>query len=241
MYRRDHYWGPKRRPTHFLAVRLTDQRLLGRIQELREQILKLEPDYSDCLIPLERLHLTICNIGLAENVNTEQLVYCNAEGPVDAANRAVSSLDEELICKYVSTEAASLLNSLEESLKNPVNDLTIRLEGAGHFSNSTLYAKVKDDDGALLKWIIQLKEIISKSKFDVLEVFDFNPHVTLLKITRPLAAKLRTRYIDGRVLSAMDDIGFVGEQKLQAVHLCEKSSNFDVDGFYKTLGVLNLQ
>jgi len=194
----------------FLAVRLTDEKLLAGIQKLQENILQLEPNYIDCLIPIERLHLTVCNIGLSDIVQRKMSASDDFRASVATNSTAQcfdvnstelddSSLSEDTIDKHLSAQCASLLNSLQESLVKSTVNLTIKLEGVGHFSNSTLHAKVNDSDGMLKNWVAKLIDIIGKSNFDVLEVFDFNAHVTLLKITRALATKLRTRYIDGRV------------------------------------------
>jgi hypothetical protein len=276
-YRRDLYWGSKRRPSHFFAIRLTDSNLLATVRALHKRILSIEPSYEQCLIPLERLHLTLCNVRLPQNESSVRVVEHSPSGISNSAVQCgeqhgalpclgreapveLSSSDETVsisrkcsdnLCQtsadneidaaegHLATEA---LNRLLPELRLNTQDLKITLEGIAHFSNSTLYAKVKDEDGRLRYWIDRLRMLIKREGFEELEVFSFTAHVTLLKITRSQIPKLKTRYIDGRVLADLEDVSTIGQQKLSMIEICEKSSRFsEVDGFYKSVSKLSLE
>ena len=62
--KRDFYWGKKDRPTHFLCIRVTNDKILNQIRETHPEITRLHPEYKDCLIPTETLHVTLASLGL---------------------------------------------------------------------------------------------------------------------------------------------------------------------------------
>jgi len=256
LYRRDLYWGPKHRPTHFLAIRLTDKTLLASLQAIYQQILNVEPSYADSLIPLERLHLTLGNLRLApvpidSRFTSPELDHtgCSSTSAfvTDAAPSASDSMKIDSILQYKSAlnvdQVIEILGRLGVELSHTASQLSIKLVEFGEFFNSTLYAKLVDEYGLLRSWVEGLHTRLREEGIVLAEVFDFNPHVTLLKITRSMAFKLRTPYIDGRILPMLEGVNIVGEQRLSVsgIQLCKKSSRFGYDGFYITPAYISLE
>ena len=68
---KDAYWGPKTRPTHFLCLRITDPQIIHNVVEAQETITSIESNYSDCIIPPERFHITLCCLGLDTDENVQ--------------------------------------------------------------------------------------------------------------------------------------------------------------------------
>ncbi len=69
---REKYWGKKSRPTHFLCLRVSDPDVLRHVTIAHALIRAVDPDYQDCLIPPERLHVTLACLGL----DTPEQVSC---------------------------------------------------------------------------------------------------------------------------------------------------------------------
>ena len=49
----------RQRPNYFLAIRLTDPALLGKLREVQDQLLVAEPGLRLGLVPLEEAHITL--------------------------------------------------------------------------------------------------------------------------------------------------------------------------------------
>ncbi len=61
---REKYWGKKRRPTHFLCLRITDPEVRGQVASTHAHITDVNAEYADCIIPPECLHMTLACLGL---------------------------------------------------------------------------------------------------------------------------------------------------------------------------------
>ena len=67
--------------------------------------------------------------------------------------------------------------------------------------------------------------------------FDYVPHLTLAKVSRPVARERRSKYIDTSYYQQFQDIKF-GEQIIDNLQLCVIDSSTRYDGFYNTLAQL---
>ncbi|CAG2199142.1 unnamed protein product [Mytilus edulis] len=68
----DKYWRNKLRPNHFLALRITNNEVRKVVEGIQDVILEHEPQYEECCIPLNSLHITLCTLGLD---TTEQVAH----------------------------------------------------------------------------------------------------------------------------------------------------------------------
>ena len=69
--------------------------------------------------------------------------------------------------------------------------------------------------------------------------FGFVPHVTLAKVSRPVARMRRSKYIDTGLYDKFSDDTF-GDQVIDNLQLCVIDSATRYDGFYNTLIDLKL-
>jgi len=69
--------------------------------------------------------------------------------------------------------------------------------------------------------------------------FGFVPHVTLAKVSRPVARMRRSKYIDSSYYDKFSDCVF-GDQMMDNVQLCVIASSTRYDGFYETIAELKL-
>ena len=198
-YPRDLYWGPKKRPTHFLCLRVTNARVLEAVGQAEERILKLENLYRENLIPPHRLHITLACLGL----DTPQ--------DVDKATQLLHTIRPQLL-------------DLQPS------NIRVKFQGVDNFFNNVLYAQVQYNPD-FLAFDHKLKLLLQEGGLEIRDVFEFVPHMTILKLKRDMQKELRTRYIEPSVYESLKGELF-GEQVLDNIYLCEMSENRDEVGFY---------
>ncbi len=219
--RRDFYWGKKARPTHFLCIRITDDEILNRIREAHPEITKLHPEYKDCLIPLESLHVTLASLGLDSE---------------DKIQNAVKTL------KHMQPQLQAM---------NPT-EIKLHFDSVGQFNNNVVFAKVSvmttkqtNDESGESKaisgernyfhdFVSYVRTSMSNAGIEIREVFDFHPHMTIIKMKKRHCHEFRTHVLDtARIFDILHGVTF-GSQCLDAIHLCEMSEDRAPDGFYKT-------
>ena len=69
--------------------------------------------------------------------------------------------------------------------------------------------------------------------------FDFVPHLTLAKVSRPMTRLRRSKFIDESYYAAFATAEF-GEQVLDNLQLCIIEASSRYDGFYTTLAEAKL-
>ncbi len=196
------YWGVKVRPTHFLALRVTNPDVMTTIKDAQEKILAIEPTYEQCVIPTERLHITLCCLGL----DTPDQVK----------------------------DAVNVLNKVKQELQDNWNpsEMVLKLQDTDHFFHSTLYAKVHCEQ-VFINFVHHLKTCMCEAGIGIRDVFEFIPHVTIMKLARQMAYETRNPYIDTRLYDALHGQYF-GSFTVDNVYLCEMSEERDTDGFYSS-------
>ena len=200
------YWGPKKRPTHFLAVRIIEPCVVERVSTAQKVCLDVDPLYESCVIPTERLHITLSCLGL------------DTQEQVDNAVAALSDLKKDM------------------AIIQPQN-IELEFSDIGNFFHNVLYAKVKENQ-ELLDFHNYLNLFLRERGIEVRDVFDFVPHMTLIKLQRQLGRDvLHTRFLDPRLYTFLEEQHF-GVAKLDNIQLCEMSEDRR-DGFYVTPAVVN--
>ncbi len=142
-----------------------------------------------------------------------------------------------------SYNAKKLLEESEEELREIANKSTgaIEITGLKTFGNRVLYADVSPPANF---WEL---ESFLKTKFTrpdlgvkVTSHFEFVPHMTIMKVSRPIARERRSKFIDPALYVKYVNEEF-GNQPINNLNLCiiEESTRFD--GFYQTLFDVRLQ
>ena len=215
---REMYWGPKTRPTHFIALRIQSPRLISAVGEAHDLIREINPAYAESLIPLDKLHVTLSCLGLD---------------------------DEESVRK-----AAATLHRIRHKIEDfePQN-IQLSFKGVDHFFNTTLYAQVHDQipddksaDGTKVTtihdFVTSLQALLQEEGIAIRNVFDFVPHMTLMKLSRQFQSETYTHYMDMRVCDVLKEKSF-GVQNISNMHLCVMSQEKQEDGFYVTPTFMN--
>ena len=197
---REKYWCKKSRPTHFLCLRITDPEVKRNIAATHAPINEVNPDYEDCLIPAERLHVTLACLGL------------DTQEQVDRASQVLRDIKPEL------------------EPWNP-SDINLKFNGADHFYHSCIYAKV-ESDYRFLDLVQHLRTCIRKAGVEIRDVFEFTPHMTVMKMKKRHGYEFRCKYLDtARLFDILKDRCF-GTQVFDNIHLCDMSEERQPDGFY---------
>ena len=198
---REKYWGKKVRPTHFLALRITNPAVQAAVAAVQRDILDMEPGYAESIIPPGRLHMTLCCLGL----DTEQDVL--------SATHKLQQLKP--------TFAAWQPHEME-----------IELEDVGHFYHNCLYAKVKPHS-TFMEYVHFVRKEVQQCGLECRDVFDFVPHMTILKLMRQQFQENRTRYFDARIYTSYAGTKF-GSHCVDNIYLCSMSGSKQEDGFYES-------
>jgi 2'-5' RNA ligase/uncharacterized protein (UPF0248 family) len=118
---------------------------------------------------------------------------------------------------------ANELRSLAQGVK-------LKFEGIDNFFHRVLYAKVEHGDD-FKQFVDDVKLILRTGGIEIRDNYDFVPHMTLMKVSRPVARVMGTKTISSHIYSGSEDIVF-GEQSIDALHLCSMKEEKGADGFY---------
>ena len=193
------YWGEKQRPTHFLALRITNPDVRSAVKKAHGIIEEIEPIYKACCIGESKLHVTLCCLGL----DTEEQVAR---------------------CVKVLHSAQSELQAMKPT------DIELKFEDTDSFFLNTVYAKVECED-SLYDFVNHIVWTLMDAGIQIRNVFDFVPHMTIMKFSRELQRETHTKYVDPRVFEALKGMTF-SSQILNNIHLCVMSPEVCSDGFY---------
>ncbi|XP_064559548.1 zinc finger protein 853-like isoform X3 [Zonotrichia leucophrys gambelii] len=76
---------PRKSPNYFVAIPITDDQILDRIEDVQELIFSKEPDLSRALLPVQTMHLTIivAHLGTEEEVKKAVLALKQSKAKVE--------------------------------------------------------------------------------------------------------------------------------------------------------------
>ena len=136
-----------------------------------------------------------------------------------------------------SQAAQGVLRNLQRSFVQILPPSTLlEFTGVGNFHGRLLYAKVAPNRG-LSKLVSMLMEHLQNAGVRTPGNFaEYTPHMTLLKLSRPMQREAHTATIVPALYSKFTDM-HIGTQKIRSLYLCSTSGP-KVDGFYETLMTL---
>lgn len=139
------------------------------------------------------------------------------------------------------------MRDLKPELSNILADkskATIKIENLKSFGQRVVYADVTPaHDDTFWKFANLVRTSLdnasdlvkSSNSFDYHS--DYVPHLTLAKVSRPVARERRSEYIPTSYYQEFEGLRF-GEQGLDNLQLCVIDSSTRYDGFYNTLAQL---
>ena len=199
-------------PNYFVAIRVSNPHIQSGVKIVQDSIVTHNEALKAALIPLATLHLT--------------LLVVHLDG------------DEQI------QKAADILHhcrtSLEPILQN--STLTLNFSGLDHFRHQVLFVKLCGEEGiaALNSVANVVRETFTKEGIPSTDSRDFNPHLTVMKLTR--SPKLRKKGIKKIPVESYANwvVFSFGEEPVNALHLCSMNAK-DKDGFYKCVASLKFE
>ena len=207
------------RSTHFLAIRITNPELITRLSAVQEAIVTAEPVLREACMRPSLYHITLAMLRLDGIVGIQ--------AAVDAVESFPTTDWPTLRTDFVGGESSP-----------PLLDIR-RLNNFGH---RVVYAEVQPRDPALFDALVaSLRQRLEAASpaVTISNNFDFVPHLTLAKVSRPMTRLRRSKFIDESYYAAFATAEF-GEQVLDNLQLCIIEASSRYDGFYTTLAEAKL-
>ncbi|XP_030839612.1 A-kinase anchor protein 7 [Strongylocentrotus purpuratus] len=161
----------------------------------------------EAMVPIPSLHLTIMVMHLA------------TDDDVDRAKEAL-------------IECNRLLGYRIPEIKR--RELNISFQGLDNFNNRVVFAKIRDIDGildTLDKVAETVKECYKIKGIKSTDTRRFNPHLTVVKLSRDSVYKTGVRSIKSELYCDYSDTLF-GNQPVSGFQLCSMSKPKSDDGYY---------
>ena len=200
----------KNRPNHFVAIRISDPTIHRAIEGFQDTIVKANAKLKPALIPLISLHITLAVVHLDESA-------------IKSAENALKKCRDKMI------EALKAIN------------FSIIFNGIGNFSNEVVFAKVQEKEQIeCLKAINSVvTETFEKEGISVTDKKEYNPHLTLLKLSRKKSLRRnRIKKVEESIYTTWLD-SYFGEELVKNIHICSMQAK-EEDGFYKCVSTILL-
>ncbi|XP_067683966.1 leukocyte receptor cluster member 9-like [Haliotis asinina] len=128
------------------------------------------------------------------------------------------------------SNAVQALQKMKSDLKASVPKEPLRLVGVGNFFNRVIYAKVQCPE-TFVPFVDHVKMCLNEAGVDIRDGYEFVPHMTIMKTTRPVSRLMGTKEVSPFLYDGFADMTF-GSQTIDAIHLCSMETERREDGFY---------
>ena len=173
------------------------------IQNFLDKAERRHPEYRQAFVPQEKLHVTLACLRLSDQAEI------------------VHAVDEFW-----------KLESLLTARHNPAN-ISLKVAGTCSFRESILYADVKEEGSAqrsrqsFVNMVRTLRRLMSNAGVEVTDIDrPFEPHVTLIKLTRGFTQTSGIAKLDPRILE-LDKNKVFGVQQVQDIYLMKMGGSGD--------------
>lgn len=195
------------RSTHFLAVRITEPAIIETARRVQLDAVKQEEALNDCLMGTGLFHVTLGMLRLTDGI--------------DGTNEAIAAVQQ-------------IQPQLQELV---ATGLRFRVDGLDTFGQRVLYAKVHPEpEETFWQFASLVNDAIAKTsdRVSVTNKFELMPHMTLIKVNRPVAKIRNSKYLPSALYEAHIKRYF-GCQHVDNLQLCVLEATTRFDGFYRTL------
>ncbi|XP_061212379.1 uncharacterized protein LOC133213839 isoform X2 [Neopsephotus bourkii] len=193
---------PRETPNYFVAIPITDDQILDRIEDVQELIFTKEPDLLRALLPVQTMHLTI----IVAHLGTEEEI-----------KKAVLAL------KQSKTKVEAILQG---------KNLNMTFHGIGQFNNQVIYVKMLEEDQKTLSRIAAVEECFIEMNLDVSGSKDFKPHLTFLKLSKaPRLKRKGFRKICSDLYKEYEN-SYFGTEVFRQIDLCAMRKKKQQSGYY---------
>lgn len=191
------------RSTHFIAVRVTEPTVRMRASAVQKAVVEHDPTLGSCAMRPTLFHITLCMLRL------------ESQEAISAASACIRST----------------IDDLETTLR--ADDAALRMRHLKTFGSRVLYTPV----APCCSFSVVNEELRRRLRHvqgvKLTNSFDYVPHMTLLKVSRPVARARRSKFIDSAGYLAHEKTDF-GSQRFNNIHLCAIDADCGLDGFYVT-------
>lgn len=111
--------------------------------------------------------------------------------------------------------------------------IRLKIEKVDNFYKRVLYGKVKHGSD-FDEFVLAIKSMLSEAGVSIRDNYEYVPHMTIMKTSRPVSRLLHTKDISPAIYEGFLDMDF-GEQLIDGVHLCPMTEERGSDGFYNCL------
>ena len=208
--------------------------------EMDEEGGQVDKYWRDKLRPNHFLALRITNEELRDSLEEVQNQVISNEPDLADCKIPRGALHMTLTTVGLETpekieNAATCLREVEGELSGIVpKSKSLKVKGVGNFFNRVIYAKVENIP-ELDELVEHLKMCLNEKGIDIRDYHEFVPHITLMKISRPVGRLTGKKYISPWLYSAFSESEF-GEQAVNNIHLCAMTDDRQADGFYISVG-----
>ena len=202
-----HVYMDRDRPTHFVCVRITDNRVKENVSKILEHFTAQAPPLREGCLPLTALHVTLCMVRL-EN------------------DRQISVAQE--VMKSATSHFLHILPRCSG----------LEFTGVSNFRERLVYVKVAPCP-ALETFVFFLMEQFQAAGLRTPGNHkEYTPHVTLVKLSRPIQRELHPGMISPALYQEFIDTP-VGSNRFETLSLCSMSAPKLSDGFYLRLSEIS--
>ncbi|XP_054717921.1 uncharacterized protein LOC129227395 [Uloborus diversus] len=123
------------------------------------------------------------------------------------------------------------VTALKSVASRDLPTVTLHLEGLDNFRHRVLYSRVEDNKNLMILRNALVQELTS-NKVNITDKFTFVPHVTVVKLNRPVTRLRNSKYLDQYLYLKFEDNDF-GCETIDKLYLCEMGDSRREDGFYR--------
>ncbi|NXG52604.1 AKA7G protein, partial [Psilopogon haemacephalus] len=198
---------PKKRPreaaNYFVAIPITNDQILDRIEGVQELMFTKEPLLLKALLPIQTMHITliIAHLGTRDDIKKAVLALKQSKSKIEAILQG--------------------------------KDLRMTFQGIGRFNDQVLYVDMLEEGKKMLIRITEaVEECFVDMNLDISGSKDFIPHLTFLKLSKAPSLKRRGfTKICSDLYKEFED-NYFGTEVFSRLDLCAMKKKKQASGYY---------
>uniref|UniRef100_A0A0B6Y915 RWD domain-containing protein n=1 Tax=Arion vulgaris TaxID=1028688 RepID=A0A0B6Y915_9EUPU len=203
----------------------------------KEEQRRKEIEFRNSLRPNHFLCVRITNVEIIDKIGKIQDELMDTESlfaecciPGASLHLTLSTLGLDTTDQVL--QCIEVLKKIEPDLKLALPTHNLKLHGVSNFHNQVMFSEVHHKID-FQNFHSLLKHALQEADIQIRDGYDYVPHVTIMKISRPIARILGTKHIKPELYSNHTQTYF-GEQKVDSIYLCSMGKERREDGFYLT-------
>lgn len=137
------------------------------------------------------------------------------------------------------TEVAEILQQNREELADMARSgINVTISGVGNFFQRVVYGKVNHDE-KFTQFVEHVRSLIRESGINICDNYDFIPHMTILKVIRPVARQVGSKKVPSWMYEDFAEMEF-GSQAIDGIYLCAMKGEKTAGKFYESPAHINL-